>query len=123
MADSPTPTLLAVPNISEGRDPQLIAELARAFAPAKLLDVHSDPDDGRSVFTLAARQGELAAALVAGARAAAERIDLSAHDGAHPHVGSLDLAPVVYLDDSARGGANAEALTAAALIGDELRLP
>jgi glutamate formiminotransferase/glutamate formiminotransferase/formiminotetrahydrofolate cyclodeaminase len=38
-------------------------------------------------------------------------------------VGALDVAPVVYLDDSARGAACAEALTAAALIGDELGLP
>jgi glutamate formiminotransferase/glutamate formiminotransferase/formiminotetrahydrofolate cyclodeaminase len=38
-------------------------------------------------------------------------------------VGALDVAPVVYLDDAARGAACAEALTAAALIGDELGLP
>jgi glutamate formiminotransferase len=36
----------------------------------------------------------------------------------HPHVGAIDVAPVVYLDDAQRGAAEAEALTAAALIGD-----
>ncbi|MEA2388499.1 MAG: glutamate formiminotransferase / 5-formyltetrahydrofolate cyclo-ligase [Thermoleophilaceae bacterium] len=119
----PAPLLLAVPNISEGADPEAIAAIADAFAPATLLDVHSDPDHGRSVFTLAARQGELARALVAGARAAAERIDLRAHTGSHPHVGALDVAPVVHLDAATRGAAVAEALTAAALIGDEAGLP
>ncbi|HYZ80962.1 MAG TPA: hypothetical protein VE571_06820, partial [Solirubrobacteraceae bacterium] len=36
---------------------------------------------------------------------------------------AIDVAPVVYLDDDRRGAAVAEALTAAALIGDELQLP
>lgn len=115
--------LLAVPNVSEGEDPDAIDAIGAAFAPARVLDVHSDPDHGRSVFTLAGRQGELADALVAGAREAVARIDLRAHAGAHPHVGALDVAPVVHLDDASRGAACAEALTAAALIGDELGLP
>jgi glutamate formiminotransferase/glutamate formiminotransferase/formiminotetrahydrofolate cyclodeaminase len=75
------------------------------------------------VYTLAAPQGELAKALLAGAREAVKRIDLRAHAGVHPHVGAIDVAPVVYLDDERRGAACAEALTAAALIGDELELP
>lgn len=115
--------LLAVPNVSEGSDRSVIEAVGDAFAPARVLDVHTDSDHGRSVFTLAARQGELAAALVAGARAAVERIDLEAHRGVHPHVGVVDVAPVVHLDDEDRGAATAEALTTAALIGDELGLP
>jgi glutamate formiminotransferase len=114
--------LLAVPNVSQGRDAALTEELAAAFAPALLLDVHSDPDHNRSVFTLAGEQGGLAPALAAGARACAERIDLTRHDGLHPHVGALDVAPVVHLDTATRGAAVAEALTAAALIG-ELGIP
>jgi glutamate formiminotransferase/glutamate formiminotransferase/formiminotetrahydrofolate cyclodeaminase len=115
--------LLAVPNVSEGSNRATIDAIGAAFAPARVLDVHSDPDHGRSVFSLAAEQGELARALVAGAREAVARIDLRAHAGSHPHVGAIDVAPVVYLDDSQRGAACAEALTAAALIGDELGLP
>jgi glutamate formiminotransferase/glutamate formiminotransferase/formiminotetrahydrofolate cyclodeaminase len=114
--------LLAVPNVSEGRDPVLIARLGEAFAPARVLDVHSDPDHHRSVFWLAAPQRELADALAAGARAAAERIDIGANDGVHPHVGALDVAPVVYRGEDERGAATAAALTAAALIG-ELGIP
>jgi glutamate formiminotransferase/glutamate formiminotransferase/formiminotetrahydrofolate cyclodeaminase len=114
--------LLAVPNVSEGRDAARIERLAAAFAPARLLDVHSDADHNRSVFTLAGDQGELSRALEAGARESAESIDISAHDGLHPHVGALDVAPVVYLDADARGRAVAEALTAATLIG-QLGIP
>src|SRR5580765_4395717 len=117
---SSRPLLLSVPNVSEGGDAATIDAIGRAFAPARLLDVHTDPDHGRSVFSLAARQGELAEALLSGARLAAARIDLRRHRGAHPHVGAIDVAPVVYLHESTRGAACAEALTAGALIGEEL---
>jgi len=117
------PLLLAVPNVSEGANGETIDAIGAAFGPAALLDVHSDPDHGRSVYTLAGRQGDLAGALVSGAREAAARVDLRGHAGAHPHVGAFDVAPVVYLDDGTRGAAIAEALTAAALIGDDAGLP
>jgi glutamate formiminotransferase / 5-formyltetrahydrofolate cyclo-ligase len=117
------PLLLAVPNVSEGRDRQTLEEIERGFAPARFLDLHSDPDHGRSVFTLAAAQGQLAEGLLGGARAAVELIDVTANAGIHPHVGAMDVMPVVYLDDERRGAACAEALTAAALVGEELRVP
>ena len=115
--------LLAVPNVSEGSDHGLIERLAAAFGALRLLDVHSDPDHGRSVLTFAGDQAEVAEGLLAGAREAVAAIDLRAHDGLHPHVGALDVAPVVHLDSATRGAAIAAALTAAALIGDELALP
>src|SRR3954468_310827 len=110
--------LLAVPNVSDGRSPEIVEAIAAACAPARVLDTHSDPDHNRSVITVAAEQGTLAGALAAGAVAAAERIDLRRHEGAHPYVGAMDVAPVVHLRDDDRGPAVAEALTAAALIGE-----
>lgn len=115
-------TLLAVPNISAGRDPDMAAAIAREF-DARLLDLHTDPDHNRSVLTLAGRPGELAGAVAAGARRALELIDLAEHDGIHPRVGALDVAPIVYLEDSSRGQACAEALVLADLLGHELHLP
>ena len=117
-----TPTLLAVPNVSEGQNQEVIDKLARSF-DARLLDVHSDPDHHRSVFTLAGRPGELAPAVLDGARAAVGRIDLGRHDGAHPRIGAIDVAPIVYLDDRDRGAACAEALVLGDMLGDELGLP
>jgi glutamate formiminotransferase len=117
------PLLLTVPNVSEGRDLATLEAIGRAFSPARFLDLHTDPDHDRAVFTLAAHQGEMAEALLGGARSAIARIDISAHTGIHPHVGALDVMPVVYLDEERRGAAAAEALTAAALIGDELGVP
>jgi glutamate formiminotransferase/glutamate formiminotransferase/formiminotetrahydrofolate cyclodeaminase len=74
------------------------------------------------VFTLAGAPGDIAPALEAGARAALARIDLRSPRGAHPHVGAIDVAPVVHLDRARRGAACAEALVAADLLG-ELGLP
>jgi glutamate formiminotransferase len=115
--------LLAVPNISEGEDLELLEAVERAFEPAHFLDIHIDADHARAVYTLAAEQGELSQALVAGAREIVKRVDLTGHDGLHPRVGALDVMPVVYLDDERRGAACAEVLAASARIGDELEVP
>jgi glutamate formiminotransferase / 5-formyltetrahydrofolate cyclo-ligase len=129
------PKLLAVPNVSEGRDHAAIAAIGAAFTASAsnsvvLLDVHSDPDHHRSVFTLAGPPGELAEALLRAARAAVERIDVMGraervHEqaGQHPHVGALDVVPLVYLDPAARGAACAEALVTGDRIGTELGVP
>jgi glutamate formiminotransferase/glutamate formiminotransferase/formiminotetrahydrofolate cyclodeaminase len=118
-------TLLAVPNVSEGRDRAALEAIGDAFAVggARVLDVHADPDHHRAVFTLAGAPGTLAHAVLAGAREALARIDVSAHDGVHPRVGALDVAPIVHLDDETRGAACAEALVLGDLLGRELELP
>jgi glutamate formiminotransferase / 5-formyltetrahydrofolate cyclo-ligase len=123
VAEHATPLLLAVPNVSEGRDRAVLERLESSVGPARVLDLHVDPDHNRAVYTLAARQGELAEGLVGLARAAVAEIDLRRHDGIHPHVGALDVMPVVWLDEERRGAACAEALTAAALVGEEAGVP
>jgi len=114
--------LLAVPNVSEGRDMGKTARLEQAF-DGRLLDVHTDRDHNRSVFTLAGVPGELAASVLRGARAAKELLDLRDHQGIHPRVGVLDVAPIVYLNPEDRGAACAEALVLADQLGHEVGLP
>lgn len=117
--------LLAVPNVSEGRDLAAVAAIGAAYlrGGARLLDTHADRDHHRAVHTLAAPPGVLAGALLEGARAAIARIDLTTERGIHPHVGALDVAPVVFLDEARRGAACAEALAAAERLGEEAGLP
>lgn len=129
MSTTPKPkaydgTLLAIPNVSEGRDAEIIVRVGDAFAStgARLLDVHCDPDHHRTVYTLAGRAGELWPALAAGARECVRSIDLREQRGSHPHVGALDVVPVVHLDDARRGAACAEALIAGEELG-RLGLP
>jgi glutamate formiminotransferase/glutamate formiminotransferase/formiminotetrahydrofolate cyclodeaminase len=132
-----SPILLAVPNVSEGRDERTIAAVAAAFtggvevagdssSSVRLLDVHRDGDHHRSVFTLAGSPANLVEALMRGARAAVERIDVIGSGparGEHPYVGALDVAPLVYLDARAQGAACAIALVVADRIGEELGVP
>jgi glutamate formiminotransferase/glutamate formiminotransferase/formiminotetrahydrofolate cyclodeaminase len=121
------PILVAVPNVSEGEDAATLGAIGEALAAApgahRLAAPHADADHGRAVFTLAALPGALAPALLAGARVAIERIDLARHSGSHPHVGAVDVVPVVHLDDARRGAACAEALVIADMLGHELDLP
>ena len=117
--------LLAVPNVSEGRDRAAIDAIGDAFVAggARLLDVHVDPDHHRSVFTLAGAPGTLAIAVLTGARETLARVDLRAHRGVHPRIGALDVAPIVHLDAATRGAACAEALVLGDLLGRDLGLP
>ena len=68
---------------------------------------------------LAGEPGTLAQAVLAGAREAIARIDLTTHEGGHPSVGAIDVAPIVYLHDADRGAACAEALVLADALGRE----
>jgi glutamate formiminotransferase / 5-formyltetrahydrofolate cyclo-ligase len=116
-------TLLAIPNVSEGRDQAAIEAIGAAFN-GRLLGIHSDPDHHRSVFTLAGQPGELANTVLKGAAEAVRRIDVvNRHEGIHPRVGAVDVAPIVYLDPEDRGAACAEALVLGDLLGSELELP
>lgn len=110
--------LLAVPNVSEGRDAARIEALQRAFTHgAALLDRHSDADHDRTVFTLAGSGAPLRDALVAGAEQALETIEMGAYDGLHPAIGALDVCPLVWLDPAQRELARGEAVELATQIG------
>ncbi len=129
-------TLLGVPNVSEGRDLAIVDAIAAAFAgehadgEVRTLGVHSDPDHDRSVFTLAGSPQGLLEALMRGASVAVARVDVVSAPsgdvparGQHPHVGALDVAPIVYARESNRGAACATALVLADRIGEELGVP
>jgi glutamate formiminotransferase / 5-formyltetrahydrofolate cyclo-ligase len=112
------PPLLAVPNVSEAEDEGRLELLQGALTRgARLLDRHTDADHGRSVFTLAGKQGPLTEALAAGAEQAIETIDMRGYRGAHPAIGALDVCPVVWFDPASRNAARAEAVAVAEQIG------
>lgn len=123
--------LLAVPNVSEGRRHETIETIGEAFQSApevRLLDIHCDADHNRSVFTLAGDPGPLSAALLAGASVAVQQVDIGngrdpAQVGQHPHVGAVDVLPVVYLSEQQRGLACAQALAIADDLAEQLGIP
>jgi glutamate formiminotransferase len=120
------PQLECVPNVSEGRRPRVIERLAEAAGSARgarLLDVSSDPDHNRSVLTLAGEPGALHEALLALYQVALAEIDLGRHQGVHPRVGAVDVAPFVPLAGTAMEVAVAAALRLAPAVADRFGLP
>ena len=116
--------LESVPNVSEGRDRATLAAVGEAFASgARVLDVHTDADHHRSVFTIVADDDALADALVAGIARAAELIDLGAHDGIHPRVGAADVVPIVPIALAGLPRAIEVARRVGRRVGGELGLP
>jgi glutamate formiminotransferase len=116
--------LESVPNFSEGREPATIEALGHALgAKAELLDVHSDADHNRSVFTLVGDQYQLVEALLAGIACARDRIDLRRHEGAHPRIGAADVVPLVPIADGDMPRAREAGRELARRIGEELELP
>jgi glutamate formiminotransferase len=110
--------LESVPNFSEGRDPATIAAIGEALAsPARLLDVHADPDHNRSVFTLVGSGEELIESLLAGIEVARDRIDLRRQEGVHPRVGAADVVPVVPIAPGDMGRAREAALALGERVG------
>jgi glutamate formiminotransferase len=115
--------LESVPNFSEGRDAATIDAIGSALSTrVRLLDVHSDPDHNRSVFTVVGEDDFLVSALVDAVSVARDRIDLTRHEGAHPRIGAADVVPVVPLRPTDMERAKAAALRLAEHVG-ELGLP
>lgn len=87
-----------IPNFSEGRDRDIIEALAaeaRKVPGVTLLDYTSDPSHNRSVFTLVGDPDNMAEAAFKLCRLAAEKFDLTSHQGAHPRMGATDVIPFI----------------------------
>lgn len=100
MSVTDQPILLAIPNISEGRDQAFIEHCAaeiRNVKGVKLIDYSSDADHNRAVFTyLGPPQAVLEASKIL-AQLALQHIDMRTHSGSHPRLGALDVMPFVPL--------------------------
>jgi glutamate formiminotransferase len=114
-----------VPNVSEGRDPTIIARIADAITNTgcHLLDVHSDPDHHRSVFTMVGDSEQVADGAVALTECATALIDLTTHRGVHPRIGSVDVIPFVPLGSTAMSACVTVAQHVGRILGDRLGLP
>ena len=112
--------LECVINVSEGRRPDAVEPIAVA-AGASLLDVHTDGDHNRAVFTLAGPAVEEDARALA--TAAVEAIDLGYHVGAHPRTGAVDVVPFVPLDGTSMDDALAARDRFATWLSTQLTVP
>lgn len=109
--------LECVINVSEGRNDAIIDSLAQSCA-GDLLDVHSDPDHNRSVFTMVGVEAPRALA-----RAAVAALNVIDHSGVHPRIGAVDVVPFVPLVDSTMQDARIARDEFAAWAASELEVP
>src|SRR6202162_3361879 len=89
-----------VPNFSEGRDKAKVDAIVEAMKMdgVFLLDREMDADHNRCVITLAGEREAIQEAAIRGVGKAAELIDLTKHQGAHPRMGAADVVPFIPID-------------------------
>jgi glutamate formiminotransferase len=120
------PLVECVPNFSEGRRPEVLEAIAaalRAHPSVQLLDIESDADHNRSVFTLVAPPQTMVPAMFDAIATAASLIDLDHHKGEHPRIGATDVVPFVPLRGVEMDECVALARELARRVGDELGIP
>ncbi len=90
-----------VPNVSEGRRPEVVRAIVDAVASTPgvhLLDWSSDASHNRSVITLAGDAAPLKTAVLTLFARCLETIDLRHHQGEHPRMGAVDVVPFVPIE-------------------------
>ena len=89
-----------VPNFSEGRDKAKVDAIVESMkvSGVYLLDREMDADHNRCVITLVGERESIQEAAIRGVGKAAELIDLTKHQGAHPRMGATDVVPFIPLD-------------------------
>ena len=119
------PLVECVPNVSEGRRPDVIAALADAIAGpgVRLLDRSSDPSHNRTVYTFVGEPGPLQLAVLRLFASAIAHIDLRSHTGVHPRVGAVDVVPFVPLGNTTMADCVALARSTAGAVAQQYSLP
>jgi glutamate formiminotransferase/formiminotetrahydrofolate cyclodeaminase len=89
-----------VPNFSEGRDTAKVDAIVEAMEldGVYLLDREMDSDHNRCVITLVGEREAIQEAAIRGVGKAAELIDLTQHQGAHPRMGAADVVPFIPIE-------------------------
>jgi len=115
-----------VPNFSEGRDREVIRQIASAIGQAggvKVLDVDPGEATNRTVVTFVGSPEAVVEAAFQGVKRAAELIDMRRHKGAHPRMGATDVLPLIPISGVTLEECAALSRDLAKRIADELRIP
>ncbi len=99
-----------VPNISEGRRPEIynaVADAAASVSGVTLLNIDPGADTNRTVITFVGPPEAVLEAAFRLVKKGLELIDMTTHRGAHPRIGAVDVVPFipvanVTMDDCAQ---------------------
>jgi glutamate formiminotransferase / 5-formyltetrahydrofolate cyclo-ligase len=126
MVQDGMPIIESIPNVSEGRRPEVVDRLAaaiRSVEGVRLLDHSADASHNRSVFTMVGDAAGLKAAVLALFEEATSSIDLRAHEGEHPRVGAVDVVPFVPISGVAMADCVALAREVGAAVAERFGVP
>ena len=115
-----------VPNISEGRDENIISQVAGVVETVdgvKLLDVDPGKATNRTVITFVGEPEAVVEAAFRLIKKAAELIDMSKHTGEHPRFGATDVCPLVPVANIEMDEVVTYARKLGQRVGDELGIP
>ncbi|HJO92521.1 MAG TPA: glutamate formimidoyltransferase [Victivallales bacterium] len=116
-----------VPNISEGRNKQVIDSVVETIKNAaegiQVLDVDPGYDTNRTVITFVGEPEAVEEAAFQCIKKSYELIDMSAHKGAHPRQGCTDVCPIVPVKDITMEECVEIAKRLGKRVSDELGLP
>src|ERR1017187_9872924 len=96
----PAQLIECVPNFSEGRDENIISEIANAVRNSngvRLLNVDPGKATNRTVVTFAGSPEDVIEAAFHAIKKASEMIDMRHHKGEHPRMGATDVCPLIPL--------------------------
>ena len=121
----PNTLVECVPNFSEGRDPAKVDAIVEAMKipGVYLLDREMDADHNRCVITLVGERDAIQEAAIRGVGKAAELIDLTKHQGAHPRMGAADVVPFIPIEGVTLEDCVAMARHAGAEIAKRFQIP
>jgi len=115
-----------VPNFSEGRDENVIRQIADAIKSTdgvSLLDVDPGATTNRTVVTFVGNPDAAVEAAFRGIKKAAEVIDMRKHKGAHPRMGATDVCPFIPVGNVSWEEAIECANKLGKRVGEELGIP
>ena len=115
-----------VPNISEGRDMNIINQVTAEIEKVegvKLLDVDPGQTTNRTVITFVGEPEQACEAAFRVVKKASELIDMRQHHGAHPRQGATDVCPLIPVSNITMEETVEYAHKLAERIGNELQIP
>jgi glutamate formiminotransferase/formiminotetrahydrofolate cyclodeaminase len=115
-----------VPNFSEGRRPEVIAEIVKEIEAVEgtvLLDQEMDKDHNRAVVTFVGEPEQVLEAAFQAIKKASELIDMEKHHGEHPRMGATDVVPFIPVSGVTMATCIELAKRLGERVGSELNIP
>ena len=115
-----------VPNFSEGRDPEIIRQIAAEIESVKnvwLLNIDPGKAANRTVFTFIGEPAQVVEAAFLAIKKAGELIDMSRQTGEHPRMGATDVCPLIPISGISMAETVYYANELARRVGHDLKIP